>query len=98
MTIDIAKDKNKVTMTFSGRIDTSTAPKMEATVKDNIAGITELIMDMKQLEYISSAGLRILLSAQKIMKKQGSMTLINVPDNIMEILEVTGFTEILTIL
>ena len=84
-------------VTLEGRLDTSTAPALEKTLKGSLDGVNELTLDFAGLEYISSAGLRVLLSAQKIMNRQGSMKLKNVSEIIMEILEVTGFSEILTI-
>ena len=86
-----------LTVSLEGRLDTTTAPQLEDSLKESMDGISELILDFKDLEYISSAGLRVLLSAQKNMAKQGSMKLINVSDVIMEIFEVTGFVDILTI-
>ena len=82
---------------LAGRLDTTTAPELEQEVKASLDGVSELVMDMKELDYISSAGLRVLLSAQKVMNKQGSMTIRNANDTIMEIFEVTGFSDILTI-
>ena len=79
-----------------GRLDTTTAPELEAELK-NLEGVTELKFDLAGLEYISSAGLRVLLSAQKIMNKQGSMTILNTRPEIMDIFEITGFTDILNI-
>ena len=83
--------------TLEGRLDTVTAPELEAALKEVLNGLTELTLDFEKLEYISSAGLRVLLSAQKIMAKQGTMKVIHVNETIMEIFEVTGFTDILTI-
>lgn len=80
-----------------GRLDTITAPQLEAELKSSLGDTTELIFDFAQLEYISSAGLRVLLSAQKVMNKQGSMIIRNVGDTVMEVFEVTGFIDILTI-
>ena len=80
-----------------GRLDTVTAPELENSLKDSLEGVTELILDFEKLEYISSAGLRVLLAAQKTMSKQGSMKLLHVNETIMEIFEVTGFSDILTI-
>lgn len=80
-----------------GRLDTTTAPELEAQLKFSLEEINELTFNLNQLEYISSAGLRVLLSAQKVMNKQGKMTLINVKPEIMEVFEITGFTDILTI-
>ncbi len=86
-----------MTMNLEGRLDTTTAPELEAALKDSLDGITELTLGFEKLEYISSAGLRVLLSAQKTMNKQGEMKLINVNDTVMEIFEVTGFSDILVI-
>ena len=91
-----AEGKNLM-MTLTGRLDTTTAPQLEESMKESINSVTELIMDFEKLEYISSAGLRVLLSCQKIMSKQGSMKVIHVSDLIKEIFEVTGFIDILTI-
>ena len=82
---------------LSGRLDTTTAPQLEEVVKAELAGKESLIFDLADLEYISSAGLRVLLSAQKIMNNQGSMTVKNVSEEVNEIFEVTGFADILTI-
>ena len=91
------RNENSLTVALEGRLDTSTAPALEKTLKSSLDGVSELTLDFAGLEYISSAGLRVLLSAQKIMNRQGSMKLKNVSEIIMEILEVTGFSEILTI-
>ncbi len=90
-------DDTKLTVYLEGRLDTTTAPQLEESMKESINGVTELVMDFEKLEYISSAGLRVLLSCQKIMSKQGSMKVIHVSDLIKEIFEVTGFIDILTI-
>jgi len=82
---------------LEGRLDTTTAPNLEKELKSSLDDVTELIMDFEKLEYISSAGLRVLLSAQKTMNKQGEMKIIHVSDTIMEIFKVTGFSDILTI-
>ena len=82
---------------LEGRLDTTTAPELESSLQESIGGAKELTMDFEKLEYISSAGLRVLLSAQKTMNSQGSMKLIHVGDEINEIFEVTGFSDILTI-
>ena len=81
----------------SGRLDTITAPQLESDLKDSIEGVTSLILDFSDLSYISSAGLRVLLSTQKQMLKQGKMVIRNVNEAIHEVFEITGFTEILTI-
>lgn len=86
-----------LTVQLEGRLDTTTAPELEASLRESLTGVTELTLDMAALEYISSAGLRVLLSAQKIMNKQGEMKIINVGEVINEIFEVTGFSDILNI-
>ena len=86
-----------LTVALEGRLDTTTAPQLETELKSAMPGMEKLVMDFEKLEYISSAGLRVLLSAQKIMNKQGSMKIIHVNDVINEIFEVTGFSDILTI-
>lgn len=97
MTIEKILQDNELTVKLAGRLDTTTAPILEEELKTSLEGVTDLILDMTELEYISSAGLRVLLSTQKVMAKQGSMKLTGVRDIIMEIFEVTGFTDILTI-
>ena len=82
---------------ISGRLDTSTAPELEAVIDGCIAGIKELTMDCSALEYVSSAGLRVILKAQKLMNAQGNMKLTNVNETIMEVFDITGFIDILTI-
>lgn len=86
-----------MTIALSGRLDTTTAPELESELKGSLDGVTALIMDFRELEYISSAGLRVLLSSQKTMNKQGSMVIKNASDEVKEIFDVTGFSEILTI-
>ena len=95
----IVKNKNGNTLDIAieGRLDTTTAPELEEEIRNSIEGITELNFDLEKLDYISSAGLRVLLSAQKIMNRQGTMTVLNAGPSIMDIFEVTGFTDILTI-
>jgi anti-sigma B factor antagonist len=97
--LNIQKNKNGTdfAIALEGRLDTTTAPQLEKELKDDIDGVSELSFDFSKLEYISSAGLRVLLSAQKIMNKQGHMVIRNVNDDIMEIFEVTGFSDILDI-
>lgn len=82
---------------LAGRLDTVTAPELERALQESLAGVSELTLDFEGLDYISSAGLRVLLSTQKLMSKQGAMKLRNVGETIMEIFEVTGFSDILTI-
>ena len=97
--LNIGKDKNAgaLTLSLEGRLDTTTAPELENVVKSELEGVTALNVDMASLEYISSAGLRVLLSAQKAMNKQGSMTIKNASDDVKEIFDVTGFSDILNI-
>ena len=86
-----------LTVTLEGRLDTTTASQLEEELRDSLPNVTKLVLDMSRLEYISSAGLRVLLSAQKVMNTKGEIKLLHVNDVIMEIFEVTGFTDILTI-
>ena len=95
MTIEIKKTGLEAVIELSGRLDTSTAPVLDKTINEDIPENTDLTLDLKGLEYISSAGLRVLLSAQKRMKKHGSMKLKNVCEEVMDILEMTGFADIL---
>ena len=97
--LNIKKTVNgtELTIALEGRLDTMTAPSLESELKDSLDGITDLIFDMKDLLYISSAGLRVLLSAKKTMNRQGSMVVRNVSEDVMEIFDVTGFSDILTI-
>lgn len=97
--MDIKKTKNDTTLTLAiqGRIDTTAAPQLEAELRSDIDGVTELYLDFTGVEYISSAGLRVLLSAQKLMSRQGKMVLSHVNESVMEVFEVTGFSDILTI-
>lgn len=98
MTINKKQEGTKLEILLEGRLDTTTSPMLEEELKQSIGGITELIFDFEKLEYISSAGLRILLAQQKIMNKQGSMVVKNVNEVIDEVFEVTGFSDILTII
>ena len=97
MTIEKTMNGAAVTLKIIGRLDTSTAPELEAAVDGCIAGIRELVLDCEALEYISSAGLRVILKTQKQMQAQGSMKLVHVNETIMEVFDITGFTDILTI-
>ncbi len=97
MTITKNQNGTHLDLALEGRLDTTTAPQLEAELKQSVGGVTELTLDFSQLEYLSSAGLRVLLSAQKVMNRQGSMVIKNVNETIMEIFEVTGFADILTI-
>ena len=86
-----------LSVVLEGRLDTTTAPQLEAELKASMDGITELDLDFEKLEYLSSAGLRVLLAAQKVMNKQGTMVIRHVNETIQEVFEVTGFVDILTI-
>lgn len=97
LNIEKKSEGNNLTIELTGRLDTTTAPDLEKEVKGNIEGVESLVFDFNALEYISSAGLRVLLSAQKIMNKQGEMVVKNVSDDLKEIFEVTGFSDILNI-
>lgn len=89
-------EKSAMTVVVNGRIDTATAPEFEQGVKPYLDGVTELVLDFTGVNYVSSAGLRALLSLHKIMMKQGSMKLVNVNEEVCDVFEVTGFDEILT--
>ena len=97
--MEIKQEKNgsKLLLSLIGRLDTITAPQLDAVIKNDLAGITDLTIDLAQLEYVSSAGLRMLLTAQKLMNKQGSMVLCNVCQDVMEVFNITGFADILNI-
>ena len=97
LNIEKKLDGKTLTVTLEGRLDTTTAPQLETELKAALDGADSLILDFEKLEYISSAGLRVLLSAQKMMSKKGGMKILHVSDVIMEIFEVTGFIDILTI-
>ena len=97
--MDIIKNSegSKLTVALVGRLDTTTSPQLEAELRQSVDGLTELVLDLKDLDYISSAGLRVLLSAQKVMNRQGQMIIRNVKPEIMDIFDVTGFVDILNI-
>ena len=97
LNINKTRDGNALTVALQGRLDTATAPQLEAELKSSLQGISALVLDFGNLEYISSAGLRVLLSTQKLMKNQGEMKLVRVSEVVNEIFEVTGFSDILTI-
>ncbi len=97
MTITKKADGEKLEIRLEGRLDTTTAPQLEAELKESILGVTDLRMDFTDLAYISSAGLRVLLSAQKVMNRQGSMVICNANEDVMDVFDVTGFVDILTI-
>ena len=97
MTIEIKKNAAETVIEVAGRLDTTTAPILDKTINEDIEGTKNLILDIKNLDYISSAGLRVLLGAQKKMLKIGSMKVINVCEEVMEVFEMTGFADILVI-
>ena len=97
MNIVMSKDGTALTVAPEGRLDTMTAPELEAALKDALTGVETLTFDLEKLEYISSAGLRVLLSAQKTMNNRGKMKVVRPNEMILEIFEVTGFSDILTI-
>ena len=97
MTIEKILNGEEATLVVAGRLDTQTAPELEKELDSVVGGLKELTIDMAGLEYVSSAGLRVILKAQKIMNTQGSMKLTGVSDSIMEVFDITGFLDILTI-
>jgi anti-sigma B factor antagonist len=97
MTITKKAEGSLLTIALAGRLDSATAPQLEAELGNDLTNVKDLIFDMADLEYLSSAGLRLLLSASKIMAKQGSMKLIHVNQSIKDVFEITGFSDILTI-
>lgn len=97
MTINKKAQGEVLELALVGRLDTTTAPQLETELKRSIDGVTELTLDFAELEYLSSAGLRVLLAAQKVMNKQGKMVVRKVNETIMEVFEITGFADILTI-
>lgn len=97
LNIEKKRNASELTVALTGRLDTTTSPELEKALKASLDGVTDLVIDMAGLEYISSAGLRVMLTAQKTMNRQGSMRVIHVNDIIGEIFAVTGFTDILTI-
>ena len=96
MKIEKKLDGNTLVFALDGRLDTTTAPELESALGE-LNGVKELVIDMKNLDYISSAGLRVILKVQKIMNEQGSMKLKSVGESIMEVFEITGFSDFLTI-
>ena len=97
MNIVKTQENQSLTLQLEGRLDTTTAPALEQELKDSLNGITHLVLGMEQLAYLSSAGLRVILAAQKQMNKQGQMVVRHVNDTIMEVFNLTGFSDILTI-
>lgn len=97
MTIEKNIENEKITLTVSGRLDTTTAPELETVLDEVLENAKDLVFNLENLEYISSAGLRVILKAQKTMNTKGSMKLTGVNDSIMEVFDITGFLDILTI-
>ena len=97
MEITVNKNGNELTIIPIGRIDTATAPELQTVVDENISGVTDLTFDLQKLKYLSSAGLRILMSTQKIMNKQGKMRLVHVNEDVMDVLDMTGLTDVFEI-
>ena len=97
MDIKTTKNANELTVAIEGRLDTLTSPRLEETLKQELDGVEKLILDFAELYYISSAGLRVLLSAMQRMEKQGRMVVRNVSEDVMDVLEVTGFVDDLNI-
>lgn len=97
MEIQKKQDGNALVLALQGRLDTTTAPHLEEALQASLDGVTDLTLDFAELKYISSAGLRVILSTQKTMNKQGSMKLCHVNSDVMEVFEITGFSDILTI-
>ena len=97
MTIEIKKNTEETIIEIVGRLDTITAPALDKTINEDIGDTKNLVLDVKGMEYISSAGLRVLLAAQKKMQKSGSMKVVNVCEEVMEVFEMTGFADILVI-
>ena len=97
MTIEIKRTAEETIIEIVGRLDTTTAPELDKTINEDITDVKNLVLNFKGLEYISSAGLRVLLGAQKKMQKIGTMKLINVREEVMEVFEMTGFADMLTI-
>ena len=97
MQITFEKENSKLTIFVSGRVDTVTAPELDTFIADNTQGVNELVLDLKDMSYTSSSGLRVILKAQKLLNQQGTMKVINVQKDVMDIFDMTGFSGILTI-
>ena len=97
MTVTTNLDGTKLTVALEGKLGTTSAPELENAVKNNISGVTELVFDMEKLEYMASAGLRVLLSAAKVMRKQGSMKIVKVAPAVMDVFTFTGMADMLDI-
>ena len=97
MTINQERAGDALLIKLEGRLETTTAPELEAVIRDGLEGLAEFVLDLEKLEYLSSAGLRVILAAQKRMNRQGTMVVRHVNETIMEVFEITGFVDILTI-
>ena len=97
MNINMQKDDSRLTVVLEGRLDTLTSPELEEQLENSLDGIKELIFDFSDLRYVSSAGLRVLIAAQKIMEEQGKMIIRNVCPTVMEVFDITGFIDVFTI-
>lgn len=97
MTVNTNKDGSKLVISAEGKLGSTAAPELEAAVKNNLSGVTELIFDFEKLEYMASAGLRVIMSAAKVMRKQGSMKIINVAQQVMDVFTFTGMADVLDI-
>ena len=97
MTVTTKKDGTKLVISAEGKLGTTTAPELEHALRDNIDGVTELVFDFEKLDYMASAGLRVLMSAAKVMKKQGTLKIINVTESVMEVFAYTGMADVLDI-
>ena len=97
MTVNTQKDGTKLTVIAEGKLGTSAAPELESAVMNNIEGVTELVFDFEKLEYMASAGLRVMMTSAKIMKKQGSMKIVKVAKPVMEVFTFTGLADVLDI-
>lgn len=97
MTIEKKAEGSALTIMVEGRLDTMTAPNLEQELKNSLDGVTDLVLDFGKLEYISSAGLRVVLSAQKTMNRQGSMKIIHASEEVRDVFDITGFSDIMTI-
>ena len=97
MNIDRIMNGDELTLALEGRLDTLTAPELEDIIRNGLGGVEKLVLDFEKLDYISSAGLRVLLLAEKIMSRLGGMRVLHVNETVMEVFEVTGFTDVITI-
>ena len=97
MTVTTTREGTRLTVAVEGKLGTTSAPELEKAVKDNISGVEELVFDFEKLEYMASAGLRVLLAAAKVMKKQGTMKIIHVTEPVMDVFTFTGMADVMDI-